>query len=225
MKATVKRSGEVLLACCFVLAFGAAARAQQPTTTQPPRDIKPAAAPQTAAEALSRYEQALRATDDPERKFYLLSKVAATAADAGETKKAKAYARELLERAPSMRENWDYGNAIHVGNLVPGRIALAAGDVAEAKRLLLAAGDTPGSPQLNSFGPNMLLAKELLEKGEREAVVQYLDAVGKFWASKMGRVDAWKAAAAKGEMPDFGPNLNYYLFNWRYEKWDKLPSK
>jgi len=221
MKRTVKRSGKVLLVSCLALAFGAAARAQQPTTpTQAPKSS--AAAPRNAAEALSRYEQALPAIQDPELKFYLLTKVAPTAAEAGETEKAKAYARDLLERAPAMRKDWNYGNAIHVGNLVLGRIALAAGDVAEAKRLLLEAGGTPGSPQLNSFGPNMLLAKELLKKGERAAVVKYLDALGVFWVSNRGRIEAWKGAVAQGQTPDFGPNLTLYLSNWRYEKWDRL---
>jgi hypothetical protein len=76
------------------------------------------------------------------------------------------YAKNLLIQAESMKDNWNYGNAVHTANLVLGRIALADGDVEEAKCLLLLAGQTPGSPQLNSFGPDMLFAEELLEKGE-----------------------------------------------------------
>ena len=38
------------------------------------------------------------------------------------------------------------------------------GRIEEAKRHLLAAGRSSGSPVLGSFGPNMSLAKDLLEK-------------------------------------------------------------
>jgi hypothetical protein len=50
----------------------------------------------------------------------------------------------------------------------------ANGDIEEAKKQLLLAGKTPSSPQLNSFGPNMILAKELLDKGEKDTVLHYL---------------------------------------------------
>jgi hypothetical protein len=60
---------------------------------------------------------------------------------------------------------------------------LREGKLADAKAYLLKAGATSGSPQLNSFGPQMPLARELLEKGEKETVLQYLDLVSKFWAS------------------------------------------
>jgi hypothetical protein len=222
MKAMVRRSGEVVLAFCFALAFAAAVRAQQPATPPPSQTTRSAAAPQTAAEALARYEMLLSSTTDPARRFLLLTKATTTAGEAGEAAKAKAYARELLESAPSMRENWNYGNALHLGNLVLGRLALASGDVAEAKRLLLEAAHTPGSPQLNSFGPNMLLAKELLEKGEREAVVQYLDACAKFWVGARGRIETWKAELAQGQTPNFGPSLSTQLTSWRFEKWERL---
>jgi len=38
---------------------------------------------------------------------------------------------------------------------------LKEGKVEDAKHYLLEAGKTPGSPQLNSFGPDMSLAEEL----------------------------------------------------------------
>jgi hypothetical protein len=204
---------------CFALAFNAFASAQQ----------TPAAASATgetvsATEALSRYEQLLKSATDPTQKFHLMSKIVPTALAADEREKTKSYALALLEQAASMKNNWNYGNAVHIGNIVLGRLALDSGDVAEARRLLLEAGKTPGSPQLNSFGPNMMLAKELLAKGEREAVVDYLNLCAKFWLMHNGRLDVWKAAAAKGEMPDFGPSLNVQLTLWRFEKWDKLKT-
>ena len=55
----------------------------------------------------------------------------------------------------------------------------------------------------------MTLAKELLEKGERETVIAYLQACAKFW--KMGRdeVQNWIATIKGGGTPDFGGNLSY----------------
>jgi len=213
MRETVKKIKALGLACLFALACGATAGAQQP---EPPVERL------SAEQALVRYEQLLEAAADPLRKFHLTGKAAPAALAAGEKEKAKAYAVSLLGQAGALRDNWDYGNALHVGNLILGRLALEAGDVAEAGRRLLEAGRTPGSPQLNSFGPNMYLAKELLAKGEQEAVARYLDLCAKFWASQGGRLDAWKAAVRKGETPDFGPSLTAHMSHWRYERWDRL---
>ena len=74
---------------------------------------------------------------------------------------------------------------------------------------LIEAGRTPGSPQLNSFGPNMLLAKELLEKGETATVLEYLDLCTKFWRIDHGSVSTWKKLIADGKQPNFFANLLY----------------
>lgn len=78
-----------------------------------------------------------------------------------------------------------------------------------AKTYLMAAGRTPGSPQLNSFGPNMSLAKDLLASGERDAVLDFFMSWRSFW--KMGSVtlDNWTGAVKAGEVPNFGANLKY----------------
>lgn len=72
-----------------------------------------------------------------------------------------------------------------------------------------AAGDTPGSPQLNSFGPNMTLARDLLQRGETAPVLAYFEQVRRFWKMGGGRLDAWSAAVEAGRIPDFGGNLLY----------------
>ena len=95
-----------------------------------------------------------------------MTKKAPNALAKGETDKAKTYAETLLKQAESFRDDWNYGNAVHVANLVLGHIALDSGDVDEAKRFLLEAGKTPGSPQLNTFRTEYAcLAKELSGKG------------------------------------------------------------
>src|SRR5438034_904853 len=75
-------------------------------------------------------------------------------------------------------KNWNYGNVVDAMNQVLGRAALRQGNRDEARRALLAAGATPGSPQLNSYGPTFVLAREMLGKGEKDVVLQYLDSVG-----------------------------------------------
>lgn len=148
---------------------------------------------------------------DPARNFYRLTGAAPAAFMAGEHERAQTLAVELLEEAERWRENWNYGNAVHAANLVLGRVALMRGEIDDAKKFLLAAGKTPGSPQLNSFGPDMVFAKEMLKRGEREAVLAYFDLVEKFWRKKSARLDEWRSAIAKNEQPDFGANLRYFF--------------
>lgn len=66
-----------------------------------------------------------------------------------------------------------------------------------------------GSPQLNSFGPNMLLAKELIEAGYKEPVRQFFDECSLFWRLDRGRLKSWAAVMDSNQMPNFGANLIY----------------
>jgi hypothetical protein len=116
--------------------------------------------------------------------------------EAGQLEAAKQRATEALA-ANTDTTNWDYGNVVHEMNQVLGRAALRAGDLDEARRALLAAGATPGSPQLDSFGPDFALARELLRKGEKDVVIQYLDLVGKFWARADTTVPQHNESAAR----------------------------
>lgn len=125
-------------------------------------------------------------------------------------------AHEYLNLSEQYPTDWNYGNAIHIANLALGLAALREADIPSAKAHLLKAGHTKGSPQLNSFGPNMRLAKELLEVGEPEVVVAYLELCEKFWSLSMRQMvgnplNKWKALILAGEIPDFGPNLIYHL--------------
>ena len=141
-------------------------------------------------------------------KSYLLNDLTKSAFDAADTAKARMYAEQVLQEASSSKMDWNSGNDIFFGNLILGRLALKAGDVEQAKHYLIEAGKTPGSPQLNSFGPNMMLAKELLEKGEKQVVLDYFDLCRKFWKYQP-RLDDWTTTVKQGGIPDFGANLDY----------------
>jgi tetratricopeptide (TPR) repeat protein len=156
--------------------------------------------------ALVLFEQALAATTDESQRFYLLGDVAKAAVAAGDPAKAKQYATELLTLADRIQD-WNTGNAIHHGHLVLGRVAVMEGNLELAGQHLLKAGETKGSPQLNSFGPNMTLAKDLLERGQKDPVLAYLDLCSKFWKDR--RLGKWKQQVQAGQMPDFGANLAY----------------
>ena len=160
-----------------------------------------------AAQALSEMEKARSiAWNDDFNYLITLAKMAFTA---GEIDKARDYASRVLDRAPQHQGEWNYGNAIHDGNSVLGRVALRDGKREDARKFLSAAGKTPGSPQLNSFGPNMSLAREMAEAGEKEAVLAYFESCRTFWRMGRSKLDAWSAAVSAGHSLDFGANLNY----------------
>jgi hypothetical protein len=138
----------------------------------------------------------------------LLARMARTALAAGDLKKAERYANEALAESKH-GVFWWTGDAVHQGNIVLGRLALHNGDVAEARRYLLLAGQTPGSTSLTSQGPNMALARDLLEHGESAAVLQYLEECGSFWSGSRGKLAEWMALVRAGLKPDFGANVTY----------------
>jgi hypothetical protein len=138
----------------------------------------------------------------------LLARMAKAAYAAGSLEKAARYANDALEAA-THGVFWWTGDAIHQGNIVLGRLALRRGDLEAAKRYLLSAAKTPGSPTLESLGPNMGLAKDLLEKGESGTVLQYLNDCGSFWKGSRGKLAEWTALIRAGLKPDFGTNVGY----------------
>lgn len=159
-----------------------------------------------------RYDEALiklkKATTDEDR-FYALNDSAKEAFNLGLYPEAEGYAKDLQSLASKFKTNWNYGNAVQDYNIVLGRLALRDGRIDDAKAFLLAAGGSPGSPQMDSFGPNMSLAKDLLAKGEKGTVIQYFDLCRSFWKMDRGRLDQWKREVEAGKTPDFGANLVY----------------
>jgi len=157
-----------------------------------------------AEKSAQQFRQAVELQENPSAVYYILADLAEVSLESGTNDEAKAYANQLLDLATDRPGNWYTGNAIHYGNLVLRRLALQSGDTKTAKLHLLAAGQTSGSPQLNSFGPNMTLAKALLEQGEADVVVEYLELCKNFW--KSNKLDVWIAIVKGGQAPDFGAN-------------------
>lgn len=120
---------------------------------------------------------------------------------------------EYLKLAPQYKDNWNYGNAIHVANIILGLIAVERNELENAKEFLISAAMTPGSPQLKTFGPNMSLANELLKRGEKEIVLSYLKMCKSFWRwlFRLNKVRKWQKQIKIGKIPNFKGHLLYYL--------------
>ena len=157
-----------------------------------------------AMQALALLQRAHELSRDETERLFLLPDLAKAALAAGRHDDARRYATTLLDYSG---HRFFEGESTHHGNLILGRVALIEDDDERAKRHLLRAGRTPGSPALNSFGPNMGLALELLERNEREVVLEYFDLCSKFW--QRSELEDWAAIVEAGGIPDFGANLYY----------------
>lgn len=131
---------------------------------------------------------------------YWYADLAKAAINAAAFDKAEQYAKELLELSGE-------GKAVHDGNMVLGLVALNAGDIDKAKTHLLASAKVVDGPTITTSGPNMSLAKALLEKDEKEMVLEFFQLVSKFWKSE--KLSTWIAEVKRDEIPKFGANLAY----------------
>lgn len=165
-----------------------------------------------AKRALGAYEHQFAAIHDQRERFRLLAgeRLAALALEAVSPNLADWIAREMLRLAEAHPNDALFGDAVHQAHIALGRIALSNGERDAAVRHLLDAGRAPGKSNLNANGPSMRLARDLLNAGERAAVVEYLELCKPLWDE--GRreqvLDRWIATIRAGRMPDFGRQLD-----------------
>ncbi|MCP5149767.1 MAG: hypothetical protein H6982_03370 [Chromatiales bacterium] len=141
--------------------------------------------------------------ESEEKEFYELPRAALAYLTLNQPSLAAEAANRALQLSSSYTGNWNYGNAIHSCNVVLGLLALDAGERESAISYLRAAGATPGSPQLASFGPNMQLAKRLLLLGEFEEVASYFAQCQRFWKHGGNWLRIWNRKIAAKEVPHF----------------------
>lgn len=118
-------------------------------------------------------------------------------------------ALDYLDEAENNRGSSNYGNAIHQANTLLGLVELQHGRIDRATDYLLSAAQTPGSPQINTYGPNMLLAERLLALGQRRPVMRYLTECRRLWFLSFGTLLKWRWQVQRGTTPNFGANLSY----------------
>jgi len=162
-----------------------------------------------AKKALDMFEQALKNAHGKQERRFVLPQAAQAAFEAGDYERATSWSKEMLRMADQPTGREDFGDEVHYGNIVLGRIALQHGDVAAAGSYLTKAGLADGNPHLDTFGPNMMLAKELLQRGDDKPVLAYLGSCSRFWKYDDGKLVKWRSDINDGKIPDFGPNLNY----------------
>lgn len=127
-------------------------------------------------------------------RFDALSDLAKKALDAGDLVKAKSYATELLEKIPQMRDALPgvdpTGTATFDANTLLGLVALRQGSVSQARQYLLESAKTPVVREFGPFGPDFTLARELLAKGEQDAVLEFLTGCKQIWQEGGAQLDS-----------------------------------
>ena len=165
--------------------------------------------PLSAADAYAQVKQDFAVLDDNNHRW-LLSSIAKLAVRAGALDDATGFAQEMLSKLGDRFFGlWLDGEYVFFANMVLGQVAIRNGDTDGAKSYLLTSGTTTGAPSLNSFGPNMSLAKDLLEAGERDSVLTFFDECRVFWKLDNGALDKWSNQVHNGQTPNFGANLLY----------------
>ena len=123
----------------------------------------------------------------------------------GDYTKAELYAQEALSY--STQQGPHQAAQVFYGNEILGLVAVHAGNLALAEQYLLQSGRLKGSTRFAEFGPNMLLAKAVLDRGRRDVVLQFIDLCKEFWPAGSNTLLQWTGAIRAGATPDFGRNL------------------
>jgi tetratricopeptide (TPR) repeat protein len=97
----------------------------------------------------------------------------------------------------------------YFGYFTKGMVAVKKGDNEKAVEFLLKSGDAYKAHNSLVQGPNMSLAKALLEAGQKDAVIEFLDKCGKVWKTGQGKIGKWTVEIKDGKTPDFGRSLYY----------------
>jgi len=148
------------------------------------------------ARAIESYKRVLELTQNVTGRESLAGDMAQAAFKVGDL----AGAAELAKIHLRSRDR----SALQRSNTILGRVALRSGDIAGAKQYLLESSGPLAAKDVSVSGPTLVLAKELLQQGEREAVLQYLDNCLSLWPRGEGVLQLWIADIKNGKTPNFG---------------------
>jgi hypothetical protein len=118
------------------------------------------------------------------------------------------YAEKLL------RENPNSGDATYAGNLILAQVALDQNDIGNAKRYLMQAASTSGTRRIEQNGLDVSVARVLFDRGEKDAVLEYLQRGRVLWPQGSQIITRWEAAIRAGRRPNFntrGPGGGQFI--------------
>ena len=149
-----------------------------------------------AERALEEYRRVLELTKNPAARMALSGEMADAAFKIGDFPAAAQLANIYL-KSPDR-------TAVQRANTILGRVALRTGDIAGAKQYLLDSADDGAARDIAFSGPTLVLAKEMIEHGERDAVVEYLEHCLVLWPRGESVLRIWIADIKNGKTPKFG---------------------
>jgi hypothetical protein len=147
-------------------------------------------------------------SDPTMRAYFTLGLQLADALTADDVHTAEVVAPEVLRQTESLKSTLPselFGRNIYNAYDALGRAAFERGDYEAAKQYLLQAATTPGTANMAGWGPNLKLAKALLDKGYGDTVVMFLTACKSFWNKPI--VDQWIIQIKSGQYPTLAPNV------------------
>lgn len=153
-----------------------------------------------AERALEAHRRVLELTRNSAARETLAGEMAAAAFKIGDYPGAAQLAKVHLQSS-------DRG-AVQRANTLLGRVALRSGNLAAGKQHLLDSCEPGAARDVSVSGPTMVLARELLEKGERDVVVQHLENCLPLWPRGESTLQNWIAEIKRGKTPNFG-NLGF----------------
>jgi tetratricopeptide (TPR) repeat protein len=146
--------------------------------------------------ALEEYNRVLALTHDPAARRSLSGDMADAAFKIGDFPAAAELARIYLKSSDRP--------AVQRANTILGRVALRSGDITNAKQYLLNSVDSGAARDIAFSGPILILAKELFDRGEHEAVMQYLENCLALWPRGEPILRMWIGEIQAGKTPNFG---------------------
>src|SRR5438093_335473 len=134
--------------------------------------------------------------------FVLLVASYRVEADPWKTQFNTSYAEKLL-REQGQPGDPEYGDAVYTGNLILSQTALDKNDLAAARRYLLRAAATPGARSIEQNGLDTSVARVFLQRGERDAVLDYFNQTRHLWPQGSQLITRWEDIIRSGRIPNF----------------------
>ena len=154
-----------------------------------------------AAKSLEAYKRVLELTRSSESRKALAGDMAQSAFKVGNFTGAAQLAKmDLLNSDSSL---------IQRANTLLGRVALRSDDLASAERYLLDSARVQTPRYGFVFSPPMVLAKELLERGKRDVVLQYLENCLAIWPGGERTLQIWIDDIKANRTPNFGGSSTF----------------